>query len=120
MLEELKKVKKSGDTGYTTIHYWLSRNYGRPKQCEVCKIFGSESKIGRWNIQWALKHNKEHEKNINNYLKLCFKCHYKYDKRTPENCTTLNCKNVYFSTGLCKQHYHRKWYQENTALTNKT
>ena len=65
-------------TFYRNIHQWLINNYGYPLKCDFCNKIGSRNK--RWNIQYALKKNKKHSYDIQNYLKLCISCHKKYDK----------------------------------------
>lgn len=118
--EQLKQIDV-GITGYTTIHYWLTRTYGKPSSCIHCQKHGSQnSKDGRWNIQWALIKGKKHERKRENYIPLCVLCHNKYDKKTPTYCTVPNCKRPYRSTGYCLRHYSRFYYREKLATSTKT
>jgi len=59
---------------YTYIHKWLSDVHGRPNYCEGKNCNGKSTKY-----DWALKKRHKHEKNIENYLRLCKSCHKKYD-----------------------------------------
>lgn len=56
---------------YQRIHEFVRKQKSHIKNCEHC---GKEKKI-----DCALIAGKNHEKNSNNYLCLCRKCHYKYD-----------------------------------------
>ena len=57
---------------YSTIHSWLRKNSTKKNKCEFC---GKED--GK--IDNALLKGKKHSKNLDNYIKLCRKCHYHYD-----------------------------------------
>ena len=61
---------KSRDKEYQNIHAWLRYNYEKPKNCQNKNCSGEGKRI-----EWALKNNYKHEKNINNYVALCSKCH---------------------------------------------
>jgi hypothetical protein len=54
---------KSKDKEYQNIHAWLRYNYEKPKNCsnKNCNNKGKR-------IEWALKDNCKHEKNIDNYM----------------------------------------------------
>jgi len=59
------------DAKYAAIHAWVRRYKGTPSSCEHCG-----RKSGR--LQWA---NKDHEyrRLLEDYIRLCAKCHYRYD-----------------------------------------
>src|SRR3990167_9189757 len=59
---------------YDRIHYWLRRNYGRPKFCESTTCT-KESVV----FDWAKKTGLRHKKDRAHYLRLCHKCHVRYD-----------------------------------------
>lgn len=61
---------------YRIVHTWLNKNYGKANHCEHC------SKPSK-RFEYALKHGFKHERNIDNYIQLCTKCHRLYDM-TPE------------------------------------
>ena len=66
--------KKERTKEYDRIHYWLRQNFGKSQCCEnkqCCKI----SKV----YDWVLKKGCNHQKKRNNYIRLCRKCHIKYD-----------------------------------------
>lgn len=56
---------------YRNIHDWIRRRMKHISECYFC---GKPGKLDN-----ALLKGKEHEKNIDNYIKLCRKCHYNYD-----------------------------------------
>jgi hypothetical protein len=58
---------------YSAIHHWLRRKYGKPNFCEMCG--SSEEK----KYEYALKKGRVHKRDINNYMRLCCKCHINYD-----------------------------------------
>lgn len=66
---------KGDDVGYDGLHRWVNRYLGKPGTCEHC------SKTGLWgrDIHWA---NKDHQykRNLTDWLRLCRRCHKKYDK----------------------------------------
>ena len=70
--EKQAKVKVNSPK-YQRIHWWINKNYGKPKRCEFCGI--ANAKL----YEWALLKGKQHEKNIDNYVRLCHSCHIKYD-----------------------------------------
>lgn len=56
---------------YSAVHNWLRYNFGKADRCDFC---GSNR-----NIDWANKsHNYTRE--LNDWIKLCKKCHWKYDQ----------------------------------------
>ena len=59
---------------YRDIHQWLRATYGRPQICEQEQCSGLSK-----TYDWALKSGMSHKKDKNNYLRLCRKCHGKYD-----------------------------------------
>lgn len=56
---------------YQKIHSYIRLKKKNIVNCENC---GEQKKL-----DCALIHGKEHEKNEENYICLCRKCHYKYD-----------------------------------------
>lgn len=70
---------KGDGVGYSSLHYWIRGIVGNPKTCEHCGKVGY--KTGRsWNLDWA---NKSHtyQRNLNDWIGLCRKCHINYDKK---------------------------------------
>lgn len=61
--------------GYTGIHSWLYREYGKPDHCEgnPCKKISS-------NFQYALKKGFSYERKRENFMMLCVSCHRIYDR----------------------------------------
>lgn len=71
---------KGDDPGYRALHYWQERQLGKPTKCEHClkdNLFGRK-------IHWA---NKSHKylRNKNDWIRLCVKCHKKYDCKLIDN-----------------------------------
>lgn len=60
---------------YKHLHYWVTKNLGRPNQCEHCKNIITKPKL----IHWANK-SGEYKKNLDDWIRLCYLCHVKYDK----------------------------------------
>ena len=57
---------------YRNIHDWIRRRMKHITACEKC---GDKESI----LDNALITGKYHEKKVENYIKLCRKCHYNYD-----------------------------------------
>lgn len=71
-----KNTKWKGDEVlYGGLHIWVRKNLGQPDTCEHCGKTGLRGK----QIHWA---NKDHsyKRNLTDWLRLCAKCHKKYDK----------------------------------------
>ena len=60
-------------TEYKKLHNWVNKYLGKPNICEIC----GEYKIGH-KIHWANKSGK-YKKEAGDWIRLCAKCHYKYD-----------------------------------------
>lgn len=70
-----KNNKWKGDNvGYTGMHHWVSRHLGKPKKCEYCK----STKENKY--EWANK-SRDYKRDLSDWLRLCVKCHRKYDAR---------------------------------------
>ena len=65
---------KGDDVGYSGLHYWVVSRLGKPTTCWHC----GKSNLHGNSIQWA---NKSHtyKRDVNDWLRLCVKCHRKYD-----------------------------------------
>lgn len=56
---------------YYGLHNWVKQTLGKASKCEFC---------GRKDyISWANKSNT-YQKELNDWIQLCKKCHYNYDK----------------------------------------
>lgn len=67
---------KGDEVGYGALHTWVYRVLGAPMVCEHC---GSK-KLNNKQIQWANK-SGEYKRIKSDWLRLCNKCHKKYDQR---------------------------------------
>lgn len=67
---------------HTTIHVWLRKKYGTADRCEN-KPCMSETSDGYKpdRCHWALRAGKEYEKKRRNFIRLCPKCHWHYDRK---------------------------------------
>lgn len=69
------KLWKGDKVGYYALHSWIIRTMGRPSTCEQC---GRKNLSGKF-IQWANK-SGEYKRIKNDWIRLCAKCHYHYDR----------------------------------------
>jgi hypothetical protein len=63
---------------YGTLHNWITRLNGKPKQCEHCGLIGEKEPGGQWNIDWA-NTNHKYKRKKEDFIGLCSKCHRIYD-----------------------------------------
>ena|SRR3990167_6697257 len=72
---------KGKNVGYSALHHWIRKQFGKPKICAYCgkrgKFVGKIKKT--WNIQWANK--GKYTRSISDYLGLCARCHSCFDKK---------------------------------------
>ena len=73
--KEEKSPRWKGDSvGYTGVHLWMCRNYGKPSKCETCAT--ESAKIFDWaNISGNYLRKRE------DWKRLCRSCHMKEDGR---------------------------------------
>ena len=64
----------SGNSRYVSIHAWMVREKGSPQKCEHC------SGIDKKKYEWANIDHK-YRRNLDDYIRLCTKCHRKFDKK---------------------------------------
>jgi len=67
---------KGNKVSYSGLHYWVVRKLGKPTICEHCGKTGLSGKF----IVWANK-SHEYKRDLNDWLRLCAKCHKEYDKK---------------------------------------
>lgn len=67
------KNHKGDAVGYSALHDWVERVLGKPNKCEHCGVTDKR-------MEWA---NKSHEyKRVkDDWIRLCKKCHVKYDRQ---------------------------------------
>lgn len=70
---EKARAWKGDEAGKPALHEWIRTIKGSPKECELCGT--KDSKRYDWS-------NKTHEykRDVDDWQRLCYKCHYKYDK----------------------------------------
>lgn len=78
---------KDKKAGYVAHHLWLTNKYGKPKKCQECGAKGKylsyqrkNNIIYRWTIEWARKDKKYDSRKLEDWLQLCHKCHFIFDK----------------------------------------
>lgn len=62
---------KGNDVGYGALHGWVRRHLGKPNVCSKC---GSRKRVEWANRTWR------YLRDPNDWIKLCFLCHRKYDR----------------------------------------
>jgi len=67
---------KGEETGLVAIHQWVRRQRGIPKKCQHCGIGKDKVRY----IDWANVDHK-YSRNLDDYMPLCRKCHFKYDSK---------------------------------------
>ncbi len=83
-----KNNKWEGDNvGYSALHYWLQRTYGKANHCENRKnnILKFECSKESKNYNWALIKGKKYKRKRENFIMLCHSCHLKDDKNKGGN-----------------------------------
>lgn len=110
------KLISTKSKDYRNIHDWIRRRMKHIKACERC---GDTESI----LDNALINGKFHEKNVENYIKLCRKCHYNYDhpegyKHTIEskNKIGLESKKRISNKGVSEKFINAR---KGTSITDK-
>lgn len=71
-IPEHKHSSWKGDgVGYFGVHNWVHKHKGKAKKCIKCGFVGK--------CQWA-NVSKQYKRNVNDYISLCPKCHWHYDR----------------------------------------
>lgn len=88
---------------YGIVHYWLRTNFGNPKSCEICKTTNENKKY-----DWALLKGKKYERVESNFIRLCRKCHVRYDfkgkLRVRPNCLDCGLELKDWNAKRCYSH----------------
>jgi len=64
---------------YVNIHKWLYYHYGKASHCDNKECNGEGKRF-----EWAHKNGNPWEKDIQNFMQLCSKCHFEYDSERRE------------------------------------
>lgn len=72
--DEASPVWKGDEVGIVALHAWVKRRLGFPDTCVNCRRVSANHQI----IQWANK-SHEYKRDLNDWLRLCAKCHKAYD-----------------------------------------
>lgn len=73
MIGENNKSWKGDKVGYEALHDWIRRIKGTPKKCEICGTTNAKK------YEWA-NISKKYIRDINDWKRVCTKCHNLYDK----------------------------------------
>lgn len=74
-INELNPMWKGDDANYFSKHTVIRKRLGTPKFCEHCK----NSKLRHRQYQWA-NISGTYKRDLTDWVRLCVKCHIKYDK----------------------------------------
>lgn len=66
---------KGSKASYGAVHKWFSKKYGNPHYCEFCR----NTKLRHRQYHWANRSGK-YLRDLSDWLRLCVRCHSKYDK----------------------------------------
>jgi hypothetical protein len=59
---------------YRAVHIWVQKRLGNPSECSNCKLTDKNTRKFHWaNI------SRKYLRNVKDYVRLCAKCHKKYD-----------------------------------------
>lgn len=72
--------------GYDSLHAWVRKKKGKPESCSSC---GKSTGV----LHWANKDNT-YTRNLEDYLALCPKCHWAYDKKVNGKRTGVRQKQI--------------------------
>ncbi|MFA5261424.1 MAG: hypothetical protein WC450_09370 [Candidatus Omnitrophota bacterium] len=65
---------KGNNVSYQALHTWVTRHKGSPQRCEDCGTTEPRK------YEWANISGK-YKRDLNDWKRLCTKCHRKFDKR---------------------------------------
>ena len=65
---------KGDSVGYSGVHEWMNRTYGRPSECEDCGTSSAKC------FEWA-NTSGEYKRDKSDWRRLCLTCHMKSDGR---------------------------------------
>jgi endogenous inhibitor of DNA gyrase (YacG/DUF329 family) len=71
--ENISRGKMKENVGYRALHEWVEKRLGKPMCCDHCGI----TTLGRYH--WANRSGL-YMREITDWIRLCPKCHIKYDK----------------------------------------
>lgn len=70
---------KGNEASYGSKHRWLT-NHASKYSCACCKLTRHETRLTWANI------SHEYTRSLNDYLPLCYKCHWYFDREERGNC----------------------------------
>lgn len=80
-------IKLENKVGKTSLHDWVKLRLGFPKTCEFCGFTSEDPNL----LNWANKSGK-YKRELSDWLRLCRKCHHKYDNISQKSWITRRAK----------------------------
>ena len=71
---------RGNKVGYVALHSWLRRELGKPNRCDFCGRNDENQNI----YEWANK-SGYYLRELNDWMRLCKKCHNRYDAERKKN-----------------------------------
>lgn len=94
--------KKLRGGGYSAVHKWLTKHYGKANKCEA----GFCSGISK-TYQWAKLIDCEYEHKRENFMMMCASCHRRYDITDDQVARMANTLAKRTSTEVCRNGHPR-------------
>ena len=105
-----KNVNWKGDkVGYSGLHTWLQRNYGKAEKCSKC---GSNK-----NVQWA-NISGDYKRIISDWRQLCVVCHRRFDGITKLSRFQANEIRERHKSGEMQKELAREFGVDQATISN--
>ncbi len=75
--EDAHHMWRGEKVGYTALHHWVRKHLGSPPTCVLCW----RTNLAGKSIGWA-NISGEYKRNLNDWMRLCKRCHSRYDRRS--------------------------------------
>ena len=109
---------KGNNVSYSGLHHWLKSRKGKPEMCVHCGTIE--------NLDWC-NTNYKYRRNLDDYISLCRKCHWKFDGKkgkTPrwlegyifkKGFTPWNKNKIERFCEVCNRRFELNKFREKTA-----
>jgi len=74
MMDENNPAWKGNEVGYRALHIWVEQRLGKATHCDLDNSHFSSR------YHWASV-SREYRRDINDWIQLCPKCHFLYDRK---------------------------------------
>ncbi len=68
----------NGEPGYSAVHQWLIKSFGKADVCDS-RLIGLRCRKISSVFEWALIKGCKYQKKSENFIELCKSCHHRYD-----------------------------------------